>query len=36
MLERGQNATTDCVVVETKALTRKFGNFTAVDGVSLK
>ncbi len=36
MPEHGLSPTTAGVVVETTALTRKFGNFTAVDGVSLK
>jgi len=36
MPEHGQSPTTASVVVETTALTRKFANFTAVDGVSLK
>lgn len=36
MPEQGHSAATEGVVVETKALTRKFGNFTAVDGVSLE
>ena len=36
MPEQGQSTIRDNVVVETKALTRKFGNFAAVDDVSLE
>jgi ABC-2 type transport system ATP-binding protein len=36
MSEQGQSTVRDSVVVETKALTRKFGNFAAVDDVSLE
>ncbi|MBU6462204.1 MAG: ATP-binding cassette domain-containing protein [Bradyrhizobium sp.] len=36
MSEQGQSTVRDGVVVETKALTRKFGNFAAVDDVSLR
>ncbi len=37
MSEQIQNtATMEAIVVETNALTRKFGNVTAVDGVSLQ
>jgi ABC-type uncharacterized transport system ATPase subunit len=34
MPEQGQSTTAGDVVVATKALTRKFADFTAVDGVS--
>lgn len=36
MPEPEQNVEADGIAVETKALTRKFGNFTAVDSVSLQ
>jgi len=36
MPEQGQSTTAGDVVVATKALTRKFGDFTAVDSVSLE